>query len=149
MQKYKFMEDTISTFHKAYNGVVEIKKTPKNYIPAGLEYVIVFQETLEKILTYDLNKTEMKVFIYILSQVKIENNLEMVGLQSRCSKIIKDYQANVSSALKKLIELGIIIREPIEFTKSYRYRVNYSLCAKDKGSEIKEKHRADKKDNPI
>ena len=59
------------------------------------------------------------------------------------------FLGNFKFILKKLIELGIIIREPIEFTKSYRYRVNYSLCAKDKGSEIKEKHRADKKDNPI
>jgi hypothetical protein len=44
---------------------------------------------------------------------------------------------------------NIIIKEPIEFTRSYRYRINYELAAKDKGSEIKDKHENDKKTNPI
>ena len=141
--------NNISSFHEVKDGIIELKRPIKNYMPAGYEYIIVFQETLEKVLTYDLNKTEMKVFVFILSQVGFENNLIMPGLQSLCAFKINDYKTNVSNAFKKLHELNIIIKEPIEFTKSFKYRINYELCAKDKGLEIKDKRNRDKKNNPI
>jgi predicted transcriptional regulator len=58
-------------------------------------------------------------------------------------------RSNVSTAFKKLIDCNIVIKEQIEYTKSYRYRINYELCAKDKGSEIKEKQKTDKNQNPM
>lgn len=144
------MSEHISTFHTPNsNGQIEIKRAVKHYMPSGYEYIIVFQETLERVLTYSLNSTELKVFIYVLSQVGFENSLIMPGLQNRCAKSIGDYQPNVSKALKKLENFNIIIKEPIEHTKSFLFRINYELVAKDKGSEIKEKHAKDKKNNPI
>jgi DNA-binding MarR family transcriptional regulator len=144
------MEDYISTYHTPNEkGEIELKRQIKNYLPAGLEYVIIFQSTLEKVLSYGLNKAEAKVFMYVLSQVGFENDLTMPGLQTRCAKIIQEHQPNVSKALRKLEGYNIIIKEPIEFTRSYRYRINYELAAKDKGSEIKDKHENDKKTNPI
>lgn len=142
--------DTISTYHTPNeNGQIELKRQYKNYLPAGIEFVIVFQETLEKVLTYSLNSIEMKVFVYILSQVGFENNLEMPGLQSRCAKKIDSHQPHVSKALQKLEFHKIIVKEAIEDSKQYRFRINYSLAAKDKGSEIKEKHKNDVKNNPM
>jgi len=144
------MEDTISTLHTPNeNGQIELIRPKKNYLPAGVEYVIIFQETLEKVLSYELNGVETKVFVYILSQVGFENNLEMPGLQNRCAKFIGSHQPNVSKALKKLELLNIIVKEEIEHTKSYRFRINYSLAAKDKGSEIIGKHKNDTKNKPI
>ena len=144
------MSDYISTFHTPNeDGQIELKRKPKNYMPAGYEYIIVFQETLDRVLTYSLNSTELKVFIYVLSQVGFENSLIMPGLQSRCAKAIGDYQPNVSKALKKLEAFNIIIKEPIEDTRSFKFRINYSLVAKDKGSEIKDKHKFDTKNNPL
>ena len=147
--KTAFMS-TISSYHiPNENGEIELKRQVRNYLPAGVEFVIIFQETLEKVLTYSLNSIEMKVFVYLLSQVGFENNLEMPGLQNRCAKKIDSHQPHVSKALKKLETFNIIIKEPIEDTKSYRFRINYSLAAKDKGSEIKEKHKNDVKNNPM
>ncbi len=144
------MADYISSYHVPdNNNAIEIKRPVKHYLPAGLEYVIIFQSTLEKVLTYNLNKTELKVFMFVLSQVGFENNLVMPGLQSLCAAKTGTRQPHVSSALKMLESLNIIIKEPIEFTRSFRYRINYELAAKDKGSEIKDKHENDKKNNPI
>lgn len=144
------MNDYFSSFHTPdENNSIEIKRTVRNYMPKGYEYIIVFQETLEKVLSYNLGKTELKVFMFVLSQVGFENNLMMPGLQGLCAKKTGTYQSHVSNALAKLEFLNIIIKEPIEFTKSYRYRINYELAAKDKGSVIKNKHESDKKGNPI
>ena len=144
------MNDYISSYHTPdENNSIEIKRPVKNYLPAGLEYVIIFQSTLEKVLTYNLGKTELKVFMFVLSQVGFENNLVMPGLQSLCAGKTGTHQSHVSKALKILESLNIIIKEPIEFTRSFRYRINYELAAKDKGSEIKGKHESDKKNNPI
>ena len=144
------MSNQISTYHSPNeNGQIELIRQQRNYLPAGMEYVIIFQETLEKVLSYNLNGVETKVFIYILSQVGFENNLEMPGLQMRCAKFIGSHQPNISKALKRLELHNIIVKEEIEYTKFYRYRVNYQLAAKDKGSAIKDKQKKDIKNNPI
>ena len=143
-------DNQIVSFHKPdEDGVIELRGTPKNHIPKGYDYIILFQKTLENVLTYDLSKSEIKTFVFILSQTGFDNNLVMPGLQSLCSKRIKTNQAHISRALKKLRDLNIIVREKIEDTKSYRYRINYALCAKTNGENIKSFVRADEKDNPI
>jgi len=137
------------TTHPVIDGEVTINREERHYMPKGYEYILVFQQTLEHVLSYDLNKTELKVFVFVLSQVGFENNLVMPGLQELCAKRTGTHQPHVSAALKQLEKLNIIVKEKITDTKSFRYRINYSIAAKTKGYLIKEKFEEDKKNNPL
>jgi len=142
-------KNTIVTFHEPKNGTIELHREMRHYMPKGYEYILIFQQTLENVLTYDLSKIEMKVFIFVLSQVGFDNNLVMPGLQELCAKRINSYQPDISKALKKLADMKILIKESLPDTRSYRYRVNYSLCAKTKGENVKENFSKDLRNNPI
>lgn len=143
------MDSTLITYHTPKDGTIELHREQRHYMPKGYEYIVVFQQTLEHVLTYELNKTELKTFNFVMSQVGFENNLVMPALAELCAKKTGAYRQNVSKALKRLSELNIIVREPIEHTKTFRYRINYALCAKDKGSEIAKKFIKDREENPI
>lgn len=143
-------KDDIITVHTPdAEGNITLHRPKKNFMPKGYEYIIVFQETLEHVLTYELNKTELKTFNFILSRVGFENELVMPSLAELCANRTGSYRQHVSKALLRLNDLKIIVREPLPHSKSYRYRINFQLAAKDKTEVIKDNFFKDKKDNEI
>jgi DNA-binding MarR family transcriptional regulator len=145
----KKTSNTLVSFHEPVDGKIELHREQRHYMPKGYEYIILFQQTLENVLTYKLNKVELSVFMFVLSQVGFENNLIMPGLQQLCAKRTCTHQPDVSKALRKLCGMNIIIKENLPDTKSFRYRVNYSLVAKTTGANITPRFHEDRKIQPI
>jgi hypothetical protein len=151
-----FDGNTIITIHEPdSNNNIYLHRKKRNFMPKGKDYVLLFQQSLKLILKHKgkdgkgLSKSTLKTFIFIISEIGFGNSLEMPGFAQRCAAETNEHRSNIAAAIKILTDLKIIIKEKIEHTNAYRYRINYTLCAKDEIEEIISMHNHDNKENQL
>ena len=104
------------------------------------DFFFMFQKSLELIASCEeLNGTDLKVFMFLLSQLDFENYISVT--QKRIVEHTKIKQQNVSSALTKLTKLNIIEKIPLDDLKGYRLNPSYAWKGKISEFQKDEKER--------
>ena len=108
---------------KEYNGLaVPVKRK----FPEPIEYISMFQHGLEYIARLKLTPTENAVLWIFLSRLEYENWIRVS--QKTVAERLNLSKSQVSNAVKKLIETGILDREQDPSDEGrLLYRLNLSL----------------------
>ena len=108
---------------KEYNGLaVPVKKK----FPEPIEYISMFQHGLEYIARLKLTPTENAVLWIFLSRLEYENWIRVS--QKTIAEKLNLSKSQVSNAVKKLIETGILYKEQDPSDEGrLLYRLNLSL----------------------
>jgi len=113
-------------------------RRPRNF--KGGIFMIIFQDGLEWLSEQNLKGMEMKVLLRIMSQLDFDNYW-YVEQKYLAEKMGID-QSNLSKAIKKLVNLGILYKDTREGKKAYRLNPNIA----HKGGKNYKKTLADYKD---
>lgn len=92
---------------------------PKRQNNLGVNWVAFYQTALEWLAKQSLPQEQYRVMMFLMSQLDFENYLRIT--QIRIAKELNMKQANVSRAIKGLLEKDIIITGPkVGTAKTYR-----------------------------
>ena len=104
------------------------------------DFFFMFQKSLELIANCEeLNGTDLKVFMFLLSQLDFENYIRVT--QKRIAEHTKIKQPNVSTTLIKLVKLNIIEKVTLDNLKAYRLNPSYAWKGKISSFQKEEKDR--------
>ena len=118
---------------------VEFSYADRNILK-NKDFFFMFQKSLELIASCEeLNGTDLKVFMFLLSQLDFENYIRVT--QKRITEHTKIKQPNVSSALTKLTKLNIIEKVTLDNLKAYRLNPSYAWKGKISEFQKDEKER--------
>lgn len=95
----------------------------------GVNWVACYQTALEWLAKQSLPQEQYRVMIYLMSQLDFENFLKIT--QNTIAKELGMKQANVSRALKGLMEKDVIITGP-KVGAAKTYRLNPRMAYKGK-----------------
>jgi DNA-binding transcriptional regulator GbsR (MarR family) len=100
----------------------------------------MFQQSLKLIASCEeLNGTDLKVFMFLLSELDFENYIRVT--QKRITEHTKIKQQHVSTALTKLTKLNIIEKITLDDLKGYRLNPSYAWKGKISEFQKDEKER--------
>ena len=100
----------------------------------------MFQQSLKLIASCEeLNGTDLKVFMFMLSELDFENYIRVT--QKRITEHTKIRQQHVSTALTKLTKLNIIEKVTLDNLKAYRLNPSYAWKGKISAFQKDEKER--------
>lgn len=98
----------------------------------GGEFIVVFQKAMEKIvLDGNLGKNEYRILLYLMAKTEFEQ--EINDTLYNIAKGINLDQGNATKAMKKLENIGIVIRN----TQLRTFRLNYELAYKGQAKNYK------------
>jgi len=97
-------------------------------------WMVMFQEALEKIAKMDLTKDAHRVFIFMLSQMSFDN-YALIS-QAQMARILSIDKANLSRAVKELKGQGIIVTSDKTPGRSLAYRINSHYAWKGSAKEF-------------
>lgn len=123
----------------------------KRYL--GVNWVAFYQTALEWLATENLPNQEYRVLMYLMSKLDFENYLRIT--QTKIAEALDMRQANISRAMKGLLERNILITGPKVGTAK-TYRLNPRMAYKGKNPHqtiiefdnlVKAKKQKETKDN--
>lgn len=85
-------------------------------------WMVMFQEALEKIAKMNLSKDAHRVFMFMLSQMSFDN-YALIS-QAHMSEILLIDKGNLSRAIKELKKQNILVTSDKTPGKSLAYRIN-------------------------
>jgi predicted transcriptional regulator len=104
------------------------------------DFFFMFQQSLKMIASCEeLNGTDLKVFMFLLSELDFENYIRVT--QKRITEHTKIKQQNVSTSLTKLTKLNIIEKVTLDNLKAYRLNPSYAWKGKISEFQKEEKDR--------
>lgn len=90
--------------------------------PYGSEWMAINQNFLQEFAARkDVGEQALRVFLYLNARIDFENLIQVPQIE--ISEALKMDKTNVNKAMKKLIDLGIVLRGP-RIGRSSTYRLN-------------------------
>jgi hypothetical protein len=121
---------------------IEFSYTNRNILK-NKDFFFMFQQSLKLIASCEeLNGTDLKVFMFMLSELDFENYIRVT--QKRITEHTKIRQQHVSTALTKLTKLNIIEKVTLDNLKAYRLNPSYAWKGKISEFQKDEKERKQK-----
>jgi len=127
-----------------FREIVDFCDVEFSYLEGNLlknkDFFFMFQQSLKLIASCEeLNGTDLKVFMFLLSELDFENYIRVT--QKRIVEHTKIKQQHVSTALTKLTKLNIIEKVTLDNLKAYRLNPSYAWKGKISSFQKDEKER--------